>query len=122
MHVGDGSPFGGLLASGRKVASGREAQLDEYFAKITYSLNSICQKVHPFRHVFLFTGMKFLVFPANGANRFSFPVPKTDVLVLGAAASDSFLDWRNKRKSITEHPMIASDPTRPAPTAINDRQ
>lgn len=106
LHVGSGSPFGQVVATKRKDTAGRTAVMDDYIAKSTHALFSICQRPHPFQQVILFSGTVFLAFPAHGGNPHSFPVPSTDVLAHGAAASDSFLDWRFSPKSIVEHPLL----------------
>jgi hypothetical protein len=103
MHAASGSPFGGLVAAEGEAVSGREMEVEEYFAKITHALSSICQRPHPFHQVILFSGMVLLALQANAANPYAFPVPTSEVLARGAAASERFLDWRSTFRSITEH-------------------
>lgn len=106
MHAASGSPFGILVASRRKDTDGRAAEVDDYAAKAAHALFSICQRPHPFHQVILFSGKALLAFPASGATCYSFPVPSTDFLARGAAASDRFLDWRSTLRSITEHTVL----------------
>jgi hypothetical protein len=109
LHVGNGSPFGELVATRRNGAARRTVKMDDFVAKTTHSIFSICQRPHPFQQVILFSGMVFLAFPANGRSPCPFPVPSPDVLARGAAASDSFLDWRCTRQSFIEHPLLESE-------------
>ena len=109
MHVGSGSPFGGLVASKSRATPGREAEVADYFAKTIHSVFSICQKPNPFHYVILYSGTQLLAVRANESNHYKFPTPDADILARGAAASDRFLAWRSTPRSIVEQPMLSSD-------------
>ena len=38
------------------ATAGRTVEMDDYFAKITHALFSICQRPHPFQQVIVFSG------------------------------------------------------------------
>ena len=117
MHVASGSPFGELVSTDHEVVRDREDEMKDYDAKITHALSTICQRPHPFRYIILFSGMVIFAFPASGDNPRSFPVPTSDVLARGAAASDKFLDWSMTESSIVEHSILVPEP-KPGTTPI----
>lgn len=109
MHVASGSPFGGLVGGKRKDVPGHTVEVDDFYAKITYSLNLVCQRPHPFQYVILYSGMGFLALATSGRNNLSFPIPNTDTIARGAATSESFLDWRTTPTTILENPRLAPE-------------
>ena len=129
MHVGSGSPFGGLVATRGEDARGRSAEVQEYFARMAHEISTICKKPSPFHYVIFFSGLRLLTFPTGEANPYRLPNPRADVLARGAAADDRFLDWRSTVRSIIEHPYLKPEsrqqtepkpncPTRETPPSI----
>ncbi len=108
MHIGSGSPFGGLVATGLKATLGREADQADHRAKAAYGISSICQRTHPFSYVILYSGMVVLAFPKNSDNPYKFPTPRLDVIARGEKVSDEILDWQSNSKSIVDHPLLDS--------------
>jgi hypothetical protein len=107
MHVSDGSPFAEILCGERQTALGMEAEAANYFGKATHAIDTICRDIQPFDLVLLFqktdlatTCCNLLTFPANAANPHKLPVSPDEILKCGAAASDRFLDWKWKGKTI----------------------
>ena len=107
MRIGDGSPFGELIAGPgemeQETEPGMEDKDADYLAKATHGLYAICQDIRPFDYVLLFRKTdlatsicNLLAFPANPNNPHQLPGPSHEVLKRGESASNGILDLRRR--------------------------
>jgi hypothetical protein len=101
LHLGEGGPFGDLVATSQHPVSGAEKQLRDHTEKVLFEICSILAVSHPFDYVLIFVGCQVIAFPSNGRNRYKLPMPRWDLVARGARVEDSHLDWTSTLKHIT---------------------
>jgi len=105
FHVTSGCPLLAILAGEHQQAiSGMGNEADDYFAKVTHAVYSICQEAQPFDQIILFREShpfaEMLMVSSSRSNPYKLPVPRDEILNRGAKVSDSFLDRQSSSKTI----------------------
>lgn len=102
LHLANGSSLTQIFGGKYQTVPGREKQMADFVAKATSEVYAICKEAKPFDYVLFFDQDGFLTFPTGSSNPYKLPVPSSEVLELGAKASDEFLDWQKKINTCTK--------------------
>ena len=111
IRAASGSSLGTILNGEHQTTPGMENEVENYFAKVTHDIYSICQHAHPFDHVILFRKSQnyaeILMFSPGYLNPYKLPVPRDEILHRGAKVSDSFLDWKSTSETTIKTKSIS---------------
>jgi hypothetical protein len=105
FHVPSGCPLLAIFTGKHhKATPGMGNEADDYFAKVTHAVYSICQEAQPFDQIILFRESdrfaEMVMFSSGNLNPHKLPVPRDEILRRGAQVSDSFLDWKSSPRTI----------------------
>ena len=102
LQAEGGSSLGGLAEGAYASNRGHKETVLDYAGKNLYEMCRICKTASPFNLVLLFCGPNILALPVLGS-AFKLPIPDNDLLQRGEKASEDFLNWKSKMRSITRH-------------------